>query len=406
MIIRRMSNFGLQMQYVSSRPPDDTLAKILVACILCCVLLCCIGSSATVYRNCTGGTYDSYDYDSDMCFSLGPSPSLSPASSSASGETDEEKFPSDISGLSGRYTVGSVKSGKWEDLSGKDNHAEVVGTLTSYKEGDIDLVRGDSSVVVKFPAACLNATNKDYTLAYVGKYAGEKRGRIFEGVGLNWLSGWHGNRSGYAYHGAGEWLTVYTTDDNKHGQALMMGVDQKNLFRSNGTNRTKIGYTNGEAPTSFAINGGLAKESNWDEVSDFALGEVLIYDRELSDVEIGRVEKYLQAKFFKDISNPAEFVAKGWRQGDPGAKNGEAFEPIKAIYEISGTQEHCRMLAEKYNKVVWGHRNESHTAPEWRNTCFFYDTNENFDGYVDDTSDTVHTMGCADATKDVHKGCQ
>ena len=377
---------------------------LLLACFASCMCSSVV-ASAGLYRNCTGGTFDSYDYDSDLCFTL-PGPSPSPA---GGGGNDDAKFPSEITGLTGRYTVDSVKSTTWEDVSGKGNHADVTGTLTSYAEGDIKLVRGESTASVKFPAACLNATNKDYTLAYVGKYAGEKRGRIFDGVDVNWLSGWHGNRSGYAYHGAGAWLTEYPVNDTKHGQALILGVDQKNLYRSNGKNRTKVGYTNGEAPTSIAINAGLAKESNWGgdgEVSDFALGEVLIYDRELSDVEIARVEKYLRMKFFKEIETESNFIGIGYRRGEPHPKNGEAFEPAKLTYELSGNQEHCRALAEKYNKAVWGHRNETHDAPEWRNTCFFYDTNEYFDGYVDDSSDGVHIVGCADASKDVHAGCQ
>lgn len=384
---------------------SDPVMLLVLMCIGCMCLSCCTSMSAGIYRNCTGGTFDSYDYDADLCLVF-PGPGPAPSTE----DDDKPKFPDDIPGLSGRYTSDSYERGQWRDVSGKDNHAPTEGdSLKSIVDGDQYLVFGAHTTSVKFPAACLNSTNKDYTLAYVGKYAGDKRGRIFDGVGVNWLSGWHGNRSGYAYHGAGDWLTVYSADDSKHGQALMMGVDQKNLFRSNGENRTKVGYTNGEAPTSFAINGGLAKEGNWGgdgEVSDFALAEVIIYDRELSDVEIDRVEKYLSEKYLKKLETAPEFIAKGWRQGEPAAKNSEGFEPIKAVYELSGSQEHCRLIAEKNGKTVWGHRNESHPQPEWRNTCFFYDTNDNFDGYVDDTNDTVHTMGCADATKDVHKGCK
>jgi len=381
--------------------------KLMIIVCMCYCMCSCISSSVGVFRNCTGGSFDVYDYDSQLCLafpSLGPGPA--PA---ADDEEEENKFPDDIPGLTGRYTVDSVKMSAWYDKSGKVNDATVVGTLAVYEEGDIKLVRGDSAVTVNFPAACLGATTRDYTLAYVGKYAGDKRGRIFDGVGVNWLSGWHGNRSGYAYHGAGDWLTVYDANDSKHGQALIMGVDQKNLFRVNGVDKTKVGYTNGEAPTSISINNGLAKQGNWGgdgEVSDFALGEVLIYNRELSENEIERVETYLKTKFFKDIETEPDFIAKGWRQGEPAGKNGEGFEPMKAVYELSGNQEHCRMLAEKHNKAVWGHRNDKHPQPEWRNTCWFYDTTENFDGYVDDTADEIHTMGCADASKDVHNGCQ
>jgi len=356
-------------------------------------------------HTCTKGTFDTYDFDSDACFELpGPSPGPSPA--------EDNKFPSDITGLTGLYTVDSfAEDGQWKDLSGKDNHADVQGGMLTPIEdapGGVTILRGEHTVSITFPEACMNDANGDYTLCYVGKYAGDKRGRIFEGKGVNWLSGWHGNRAGYAHHGAGAWLTVYNANTSQYGQALFLGVDQKNKFRANGVNKTKIGYTNGEAPTQITVNNGMAKEQNWGgdgEVSDFALGEVVIFNRELSDVEIRRVEEYLSKKFFQELESP-ELVAQGWRRGEPAGHNGEGFEPLMNRWELSGNQEHCRKLAEKHGKAVWGHRNETHGAPEWRNTCWFYESNENFDGYVDDVSDGTHTMGCADPTKDVRKGCQ
>lgn len=388
----------------------EKLIPLIVIGACCCACICslAVGGAYT----CTNGSFESLEYDSSACLKLpddtGPSPG-------PSGEEESKlpSFPDDIPGLTGRYQTTSYTSDTvWTDTSGKDNHAVVEGGRLKTRlrdETTVPLISGEHTVSVKFPVECLDNPNGDYTLAYVGKYAGEKRGRIFDGVGVNWLSGWHGNRSGYAYHGAGEWLTEYTVNDGKYGQALIMGVDQKNVFRCNGKNVTKIGYTNGQAPTSITINGGMAKEGNWGgdgEVSDFALGEVLIYNRELSDTEMKRVETYLQGNYFREIQTEAQLIATGWRRGEPGAKSGDAFEPIKAMHELSGNQEDCRVIAEKEGKAVWGHRNEAHPQQEWRNTCFFYDTTDNFDGYVDDTSDSVHTMGCADPTKDVHTGCQ
>jgi len=386
----------------------EKLIPLIVIGVCCCSCICSLAVSGAY--TCTNGSFESLEYDSSLCLKLPEDPGPSPSP----GPSDESKFPfpDDIPGLTGRYkSISYTSETVWEDMSGKDNHAVIGGgSMSEVPRDDTEnLIFGNHTISVNFPVECLDNPNKDYTLAYVGKYAGDKRGRIFDGVGVNWLSGWHGNRSGYAYHGAGEWLTEYPVNDGKYGQALIMGVDQKNVFRCNGKNMTKTGYTNGEAPTSIAINGGMAKEGLWGgdgEVSDFALGEVLIYNRELSDTEIKRVETYLQGNYFRDIQTEAQLIAMGWRRGEPGAKNGDAFEPIKAMHELSGNQEDCRVIAEKEGKAVWGHRNEAHPQPEWRNTCFFYDTTDNFDGYVDDTSDAIHTMGCADVTKDVHAGCQ
>lgn len=375
---------------------NGALIAIVTLC-MCAFCLCCMSSCSTaLFHTCTKGTLDSDEFDSDACFTL-PGPSPSPSS-----EEEVDTFPKDIEGLKGRYRFDQYSGGVWKDISGAGNDVDVTGDFTKmlYHDGAkrLYMLKGTHETTMRFPEKCMG-TDKVYTFAYVGKYHGDKRGRIFDGSDVNWLSGWHSNRSGVAHHGGGAWVGGEPVE-NRGGQGLILGVDQKNMFRLNGVDRTKSGYTGGEAPTQITINDGIAKAGAWGgdgEVSDFALCEVLIYNRELSVSEIKKVEEYLQTTYMPDLPT-GTIVAKGWEKTS-------TIENKEPWYKFSGTQEHCRQMANELDFKVWGHRNEKHSTPESRNTCFFYP--DQFSAtYTDDATDEVHTMGCADETKDPHKGCE
>jgi hypothetical protein len=113
------------------------------------------------------------------------------------------------------------------------------------------------------------------------------------------LSGFHAGRAGIAFHGGwateGEWSVGDTND-------WLVSVDQKNSYRANGSNRNGRpnptgGYSTQlninwriNSPESFAIHGSLYEPSDW------AVSEIIVYDRELSQEEIVGVEKYLASK--------------------------------------------------------------------------------------------------------------
>lgn len=361
----------------------DALVAVFALCVMVLCLCCMSSCSSILANNCTKGTLDGDDFDSDACFTL-PGPSPSPSAE------DDDAFPKDIKGLTGRYRADSYSGGVWKDISGEGNDVDVDGELKSTAGS----LTGTHETSMRFPKECMGEDGV-YTLAYVGKYHGDKRGRIFDGSDVNWLSGWHANRAGVAHHGAGAWVGG-DPPVNFSGQALLMGVDQKNLFRLNGVDKTKPGYSGGEAPAQITINDGMAKAGNWSgdgEVSDFLLKEVLIYNRELSTGEIKKIEEYLK-KHIPELPT-GTVVAKGYERVSPHVNE----EPW---YEYSGNQEACRLMAKEKGYVAWGHRNETHPQVDWRNKCFFYKEIKSFE---DDTGDTVHTVGCADPSKDPHEGC-
>jgi hypothetical protein len=109
-------------------------------------------------------------------------------------------------------------------------------------------------------------------------------------VNLNWLSGFwgFGGVSGVAYHN--NWVTNLSID--YHGDNWVISTDQNNLYRSNGADRT---IASGGTPSyaQLSVNwGGL-----YDETSDWAVAEVIVYTRTLTGAEIVNIEQYLKNRY-------------------------------------------------------------------------------------------------------------
>ena len=189
-------------------------------------------------------------------------------------------------GLVGWYKGEAWNGSSWPDLSGNGNHCtDINGTIN--KAGNY--IYGGTGDGIRFPTSILPST---YTLFHVARYNGTNKQRIFTGVSNNWLSGfWHYTdppKTGVAYHGDGagnQWLTQSATTAFPLDE-ILISTDQKSLYRGNGTNLTTISVTG--SSTRLSINYG----SN-SEYSDWAVWEVIVYNRELSLDEIETVEGYL-----------------------------------------------------------------------------------------------------------------
>jgi hypothetical protein len=165
---------------------------------------------------------------------------------------------------------------------------------------------GGTTDGLTFPTTVMTTTS-NHTLFHVARYykpsGAPSRGRIFNGATLNWLSGFRSNRSGVAYHGDspnGGWVTPIT---DLHGNQWVLSTDQRNMYRSNGTDRTSSGYSNG-ASDQLTINTRY-------EYSDWAVAEVIIFNRELTSTEYLSVEAYLTAKYFNYDRVPTTGVLSG-----------------------------------------------------------------------------------------------
>lgn len=197
------------------------------------------------------------------------------------------KFPKEISGLSGRYVTSSVQSDKWNDISGKGNDCtEVRGSL----KNTFSYVYGGIEDGFKIPKATMGPDNK-YTIFYVARYNGWDRRRIFDGVDNNWLSGFHNHSTGVAHRNGGEGWMAHRGNFNSNAQGWIQCTDQRVLFRTNGRDMKNRTDDDTKLSTSqITVNFGQFSTT---ESSDWAVKEIIIYNRELTLDEVFKVENYL-----------------------------------------------------------------------------------------------------------------
>lgn len=184
------------------------------------------------------------------------------------------------SGLVGWYRGEEWNGTSWPDRSGNGNNVtSIYGTVKSQGR----FIYGRTNDYMVFPSAILPST---YTLFHVAKYNGPKKKRIFCAENnVNWLSGFWSGKTGVTYHSG--WITQYTNSAFPVSEVLI-STDQKALYRGNGTNLVVDSRTG--ASCNLRING------QYDEWSDWAVAEVIVYNRELSLSEIESVEDYLETR--------------------------------------------------------------------------------------------------------------
>jgi hypothetical protein len=299
----------------------------------------------------------------------------------------EGAFPEEISGLSGRYTADSFNdnNNSWADTSPMENHIlDVKGDL----KREEDYVHGSKTVGLKFPIEVFGPDNA-YTMFYVARYDGPTKSRIFDGVDNNWLSGFWNGKTGIAHHK--DWLTQAST--SVHGpHSWVIATDAPNKYRTYGEDRvTNKNVYN--STSQITVNMGAFYESG---SSDWAIKEVIFYNRLLNLNEIAKVEAYLIKRYKSKLPEDL-YGAKGY------VKNGLVEDPRPVPYGY-GTPEFCRQQAISLGYPVWGHRNEKHPEENKRNKCFYY-TEGAFDDFEEKESDDIRTIGCVDLKKDVFSGC-
>jgi hypothetical protein len=242
-------------------------------------------------------------------------PSTTAPSTSAPSTTAAPQSPPITAGLIAHYNADSWTSSRWTDLSGAGNHVTEVGGSISVARpvGAPAYIYGDETASMKFPEGILPSAQ--YTLFFVARFNGLTRisgrpirGRIFQGVNINWLSGFGGHNlgdtaepAGVAFHGDCGWITPYTQDI--HVFDWVVGTDRSNSFRSNGVLRSNQPLGNCAVFDRICINTG--KDPNVG--SPFAIQSVLVYNVKLSDADVLRVEAWLNT--FQPAFTPANLQA-------------------------------------------------------------------------------------------------
>ena len=206
----------------------------------------------------------------------------------------------------------------WYDQSGSGNHAtDIRGNprLTSF--GTQNYLYGTTADGLRFPSAILPST---YTLFHVARYADSgQQGRIFDGVQGDWASGFFAGASGFAYHDG-----TVTSHSNRHGRNLLVSVDQNtpDLYRSNGVDRT-FASTN-SATKRLSINYGAFGIQFPEQLSDWIVHEVLVYNSTLPLTRILKTERALMQRYLGSTDE----ISLASRTGARG---------LFALRELSGT---------------------------------------------------------------------
>lgn len=215
------------------------------------------------------------------------------------------RAPTDIGvGAYAWYTADSWsdQSQVWNDVSGNARHATTVrGTINRGVSTDpygvaIDCLSGGTDAGIRFPVGVLPAT---HTLFHLSRYTGGARGRIFDGVGtlannstlVNWLSGFWSGKSGVAHNQ--KWNTQNTA--SVHGDTWFVSCDQNSLYRSDMIQRN-TGTSTNDSPQISINYGNYTMHPSSPEPSDWAVAEVIVFDRKLSVLECLQVEQYLTEK--------------------------------------------------------------------------------------------------------------
>jgi hypothetical protein len=209
-----------------------------------------------------------------------------------------DNIPLKINGLTGWYDGNSWDpvNNIWIDKSGNFNNTtssdHIIKTNTAgYGSTDTTYIYGNSLSSIQIPQTVWkNITN--YTIFHVTRYAGQNTNKIWTNDDNKWWSGFSNNSCSY-YHNA------YLIDSNG-GLSNNITEFQNNWILTTDSNNTVRVYgdylvynsSNKFSPSTIGIN--INKSIMG---SDWACGEIIIYNRKLIDTEIIQIETYLLNKF-------------------------------------------------------------------------------------------------------------
>ena len=151
--------------------------------------------------------------------------------------------------------------------------------------GNVKFIGGDTSVQVDFGPIL----KKDYTICSVDRYTGGSKGRILDCNNKNWLHGHWASQVGVAHYQ--HWNTNSHRNGGNEDWLVMCGTDNRQAYLGSSPD-TNIATNNGH---SFG-NGEHRLVTNRREKSNFAIMEVMVWQRQLTQAEIKATMQYLKDK--------------------------------------------------------------------------------------------------------------
>jgi len=195
-------------------------------------------------------------------------------------------------GLIGFYNSDSFKNGVWYDLSTSNNNITQISGSFGINE---NFISGDIQSKILFPSQILPET---FTLFNIAKYNYKSQtdssqnnlGNILSGYNNpKWFSGFGSGLSGVSSHSNPITQMSLSAFDDK----WVFSTDTNSTYRANGANYTsKTLDTKANSTTQLAINMGTNTS-----LSDFSIGCIIVFNRNLSNDEILQIENWLVSKY-------------------------------------------------------------------------------------------------------------
>jgi len=186
-----------------------------------------------------------------------------------------------------------ITAGTWPDASGGGNDATLSGSgLTELFEsghgasGEVSSLAGTTLSRISFG----DVIKAQFTVCSVTRWTGGVNERILDGGGKNWLHGHWGGQAGVAHYDA--WKTASSSSISPVTDWLVMcGTNAGSQLKL--ANGVDVGTaTGGGGGVSLWVN--AASE---DEPSNFAIAEVVVWDRGLACDEMVEASSHLMEKF-------------------------------------------------------------------------------------------------------------
>ena len=218
------------------------------------------------------------------------------------------------SGLNAWYAPGdfNISNNKWRDRSGNSQDAVLsgVGFVSSNTSGhgsyaDIPALEGTTTSSISFG----NIIENEYTVCSITRYTGNNKQRILQGD-PTWAHGHHDGKAGVIYYHPvtltswqnnvspdTDWVVMCATNSGLN-VALVNG---ENMWHNTDSN-------NGNGNISVYINGGATPN----ELSDFAIVELAVWNRGLTETEMRAVSNYMISRLnFAKFSIPSAYPENG-----------------------------------------------------------------------------------------------
>ena len=238
-------------------------------------------------------------------------------------------------GLIAQYDAASWNNALqvWLDRSGNGNNTsseDVRGTI-NYDSAN-GFLFGATTAGIRFPAAIVNSP--DYTFIHLAKYNNGVKQRIFQGVTNDWASGFINGKAGVAFHNG--YITQSASD--LYNYRWVVSSDQRNKYRAQ-----SVDFTTGTAGSPGFGRIGLNYGLKTAEYSTWAVAEVLVYNRILTDAELASVENYLRTKYlflsiqFDTTTGSAFTVPQANQQASVGTVEWSYKTPLPAGVTFTGS---------------------------------------------------------------------